>query len=120
MATGIGKYAGMTTVIAALAATAVVALADPAQQPASTAATGEMALTDDDGGQPLFSVPEIKPGATVQRCITLHYSGESASKAGVTTGVSGELAKQLEVTVDRGKGGGFENCDGFDGTQIYQ
>jgi hypothetical protein len=120
MLPGISRYAGATTVIAALAATAVVALAAPGGQQVAATATGEMALTDDDGGQPMFTVPEIKPGETVQRCIRLRYSGENASRVALSTEVSGKLATQLRLQVERGTGAGYETCDGFEGTPVYR
>jgi hypothetical protein len=120
MSTGIGRYAGVTTVIAALAATAVVALAEPGQQTASDGASVKVALTDDDGGQPMFVVPELAPGETVRRCITLRYSGDRPSRVALTADVSGALADRLQLTVARGTGGSFGSCEDFSGTSVYQ
>ena len=120
MSTGLGRYAGVTTVIAALAATAVVALAEPGQQTASDSASVNVALTDDDGGQPMFVVPEMAPGETVRRCVTLRYSGNRASRVSLTADVSGALADRLELTVARGTGGSFDDCKDFSGTTVYE
>jgi hypothetical protein len=120
MPTGLSRYAGVTTAIAALAATAVVAIAAPGGQRATASATGEASLTDDDGGQPMFVVPNLAPGQTVRRCINVNYSGEHPGRVRVTADAEGALARQLELTVARGTGARFGDCGDFSGTTVFR
>jgi hypothetical protein len=120
MPNGFSRYAGLTTAIAALAATAVVAIAAPAGHRATASATGDASLTDDDGGQPMFVVPDLAPGQVVRRCINVNYSGERPGRVKVTADADGPLARQLELTVARGTGGRFGDCGDFSGATVFR
>ena len=120
MSTGLGRYASVLIAAAAVTATAAVALADPVtQRLLAGASTEELTLSDDDGGQPLFSIPDLEPGARVERCITLRYSGERPSNVTLEATADGRFAQRLQLTVARGTGGAFGNCEGFQGRNIY-
>ena len=86
-------------------------------------------LTDDDGDAALFDkddarIPDsdrsMRPGRTVQRCLTVTRTGPAATGTVYfrATGVSGDLAPYLQVTVEQGTGGAFGDCAGFAATQV--
>ena len=45
----------------------------------------------------MFVVPELAPGETIRRCITLRYSGDRPSRVALSADVSGALADQLRL-----------------------
>lgn len=74
-----------------------------ASSPGNSAATGSVALSDNDGGSALLSLSGARSGSSVTSCIKVTYGGTVA--AGVrmyaTVGGSG-LADDLTLTVTRG------------------
>jgi hypothetical protein len=76
--------------------------------------SGTISIVDDDQGRSLFDLSAMAPGRPVVRCIEVVYDGtilpvDLAMKAEA----GGTLAPFLDVMVDEGTGGTFENCDGF-------
>ena len=100
----------------------MIALAGPGgPAPVRTAQLASVALTDDDGDQALFAATELVPGRPVSRCLEVRYAG--AAGPGdvhlVAEDVTGTLADQLAVRVERGTGGGFASCAGFSGSTVF-
>lgn len=106
-------------VAALLIATLVVNRSSDALTADGTAAgaslsSGTIALVDDDQGRSLFDLGAMAPGRPVLRCLELVYDGTilpvDLSMRAVT---SGPLTSFLDVSVEEGSGGSFEDCDGF-------
>lgn len=87
--------------------------------------TGSVAISDDDGGaSAMFTTAGnglLTGGQSVTNCIKVNYTGTSTTGVGVKFygTATGTLAQYLDVKVERGTGGGFGDCTGFSGTQIY-
>ena len=80
----------------------------------NTFTPGRVTLTDDDAGAPLFDLPAIVPGQVEENCIELQYAGSVFPATVRLTGAgSGPLAPSLEMKVEAGDGGGFDDCSGF-------
>ncbi len=81
--------------------------------------TGSVTLADDSSGTALFSTADSRlyPGsAALQRCITVTYTGDVSATVRLFAGPltdSGALAQDLNLTLERGSGGGFGSCTGF-------
>lgn len=74
-----------------------------------------VALTDDDEGRTLFDLPDLAPGESHQNCIAVTYTGvEFDAVVRLHGRGGGPLAPYLELTVERGDGGGFGDCDDFE------
>ena len=79
---------------------------------------GSVTPTDDDSGSAMFTVSNLKPGDSQQRCIVVTYSGVDADPSAVELYSShytdsGDFASYLNLTVEEGTGGAFGNCSGF-------
>ncbi len=61
----------MALAVLATLGTAWAAVGGVADPPARTAAAGATALTDDDGGEGMFSLAKVGPGDALSRCIRL-------------------------------------------------
>ncbi|GAB2588885.1 hypothetical protein Aab01nite_42390 [Paractinoplanes abujensis] len=80
-------------------------------------AAGSVILTDNSGGQTMFTVTALRPGVAPSRCIRVTYEGTLPSTikmVGATTGGTG-LENYLMLSVTRGSGvtGSFPGCTGF-------
>ncbi|WP_251151936.1 hypothetical protein [Cellulosimicrobium sp. Marseille-Q4280] len=80
--------------------------------------TGQVVLTDDDAGRAGFTEANLVPGETGQRCIVVtsgsNVAGEvRAYMENLSTSAQG-LENYIEFQVERGTGGSFESCDGFE------
>ncbi|AXV10098.1 hypothetical protein DVS28_b0328 (plasmid) [Euzebya pacifica] len=79
---------------------------------------GTLTITDDDGDVAMFdsTTTTIGPGDTVTNCIAVTRSGTVPAADVILysdTGSTGALDPFLNVTVERGTGGGFGSCGGF-------
>ena len=77
--------------------------------------TGSVAITDDDGGSAMFSVQNVVPGETGEKCIRVTAS---SSVPGLVKLYSADLAADglqdyVDVTIQQGSGGTFADCTGF-------
>jgi hypothetical protein len=73
-----------------------------------------VSLTDDDSGAAIFAVTGAEPGDTGRNCITVTFTGTTASTVrAYASGLTGTLGPYLNLTVEQGTGGSFGNCTGF-------
>lgn len=80
---------------------------------------GVVALTDDDDGSTLFDIPAMAPGDRSTNCIQVIYDGTIVDAlVGLRVRGGGPLASFLDTTIEVGRGGGFEDCDGFTSTHV--
>ena len=84
--------------------------------------TGSVALTDDDAGSSLFAVDDMVPGRPERDCIVVSYEGNVLPVTiGLSSEAEGALAGLLDVQVERGTGGAFQDCTGFTPTEtVYE
>ncbi|MFF0905472.1 UNVERIFIED_CONTAM: hypothetical protein RF653_17520 [Kocuria sp. CPCC 205316] len=80
-------------------------------------ATGQVALTDDDAGRAGFTVENLVPGATGEKCIEVTSNSTVAGQVRAYTqnlsGSAAGLEDHIDLRVERGTGGSFESCGGF-------
>ena len=81
---------------------------------------GTVAIGDNDAGAAMFNnVTGGKPGTSVQRCITVTYTGslDADVRLYTTDASSGALAQYVDVTIEPGSFSGappaFPGCTGF-------
>ncbi|MEM9608229.1 MAG: hypothetical protein AAGA99_12460 [Actinomycetota bacterium] len=75
---------------------------------------GTVDLTDDDAGASLFGLGGMAPGRPVEQCIEVFYRGTiQPAVVRMRADVEGDLAELLDVRIERGVGGGFDDCAGF-------
>ena len=93
--------------------------------PDNSWATGEISLSDDDGGgaaSAMFDVADMVPGQSVTKCITVTYTG--AVDPGVVkvyaAVTDGGLGPHLDLTVKEGDGGAYGDCTGFNPTATLE
>ena len=87
---------------------------------------GTVALGDDDTGSALFSLTNLKPGASGSRCIAVTSTGTlpSVVKLYATDAVTTKgLSTYVSWTVTQGTGGTYSSCSGFtalgSGSSVY-
>ncbi|GAB3518157.1 hypothetical protein [Arthrobacter monumenti] len=79
--------------------------------------TGQVVLTDDDNGVAGFTVENMVPGDTGQRCLEVTSNSTVAGEvrayvANLADSPQG-LEDHIEFEVEIGEGGSFANCEGF-------
>ena len=121
---GLGILAGAVLLTGAFIVTAsIAAFSDTIDNSGNTWSTGTVVLTDDDGGSGiLFTVTGMKPLDVVTNCIVVTYEGTLLPADVVLYGVSGGtgLDAYLDLVIEEGTGGIFDNCSGFSATStIY-
>lgn len=90
------------------------ALTGDAASASSVITSGTIELTDDDRGRSLFDLRDLTPARPVARCIEVTYEGTILPAAlSVRAEAAGELAPYLDVTIEEGRGGGFDSCELF-------
>ncbi len=81
---------------------------------AAEVASGTIQLTDDDAGRALFDLSDMVPGRSSTECITIRYDGSIVPvELALQAKIDGDLGPYLDVLVEQGSAGGFEDCDGF-------
>lgn len=106
-------------VAALLIATLVVNRSNDALTAEGTAAaaalsSGTISLVDDDQGRSLFDLGAMAPGRPVLRCLEVVYDGTILPvELAMRSESTGTLTSFLDVSVEEGTGGTFEDCDGF-------
>ncbi|HMQ27957.1 MAG TPA: hypothetical protein PKA98_18355 [Acidimicrobiales bacterium] len=77
-------------------------------------AAGTVQLTDDDYGSSLFAVQDMVPDRPERDCIVVSYDGNVLPVDVILSSEArGDLADLLQVVVERGAGGAFQDCTGF-------
>lgn len=107
-------------IISTLVVSQSTAAIDPDGTVAGNAvAAGTVELSDDDQGRSLVDLEAMAPRRPVEECINVSYTG-SILPVDLTldTQVVGDLGPFLDVVVEQGQGGGFENCDGFEADEL--
>ena len=99
----------------------LAAFSDTTDNIGNTWTAGSVILTDDDGVTAMFTVTGMKPLDVVENCIVVTYKGTLLPADVVLYGVSGGsgLDAYLDLIVEEGAGGTFNNCSGFSGSAIY-
>jgi hypothetical protein len=85
-------------------------------------AAGVVVLTDDSADTAMFNVDKLKPGDTGERCIEVTYEGTVDADVRLhvgADGLTGDLGPYLDITVEQGTGGTFDDCSGFTGDSLY-
>ncbi len=110
-------------VAALLIATLVVNRSNDALTAQGTAAgaaisSGTISLVDDDQGRSLFDLGAMAPGRPVARCLQVVYEGTILPvSVAMRAESTGPLTSFLDVSVEEGTGGSFEDCSDFRPTQ---
>ncbi len=110
-------------VSALLIATLVVnrssgALTSEGTAAASALSSGTISLLDDDQGRSLFDLGSMAPGRPVVRCIEVVYDGTILPvDLAMAVEASGSLAQFLDVSIEEGTGGSFDDCATFSATR---
>ena len=100
------------------------AFSSSTENPDNKIDAGTVVLTDNDTGSALYSVAGAKPGTTVDRCITVTYSGDlDADVKLYLPDPVGALAPYVDLTVTPGTDStpSFGDCTGFaaDGAPLF-
>ena len=75
---------------------------------------GTLELTDDDAGRSLLDVSALVPGRPIEACIQVHYNGSVVPAAvSLVPTAAGPLAAYLDLSVEQGTGGSYDDCAGF-------
>ncbi len=98
------------------------ALTSSTADSASVMTSGTIEIGDDDEGRSLFDLRDLVPARPVTRCLEVAYTGSILPVTlTVRAEAEGSLAQFLDVSIDEGRGGGFESCDGFVSSQaVYR
>ena len=81
---------------------------------AAEVTSGTIELTDDDNGRALFDLADMVPGRASMECLTIQYDGSIVPvELALLAEVEGDLGPYLDVTVEQGTSGGFEDCGDF-------
>lgn len=78
--------------------------------------TGTVFLTDDDNGSAMFTVENIVPGQTGEKCIQVTSNSDVVGQVRAYTQdlvASRGLEDHIYFDLERGTGGTFNSCDGF-------
>lgn len=100
------------------------AFSSSTENPGNKIDAGTVVLSDNDSGSALYDVAGAKPGDTVDRCITVAYSGSLASSVKLyLPDAVGPLAQYVNMKVTAGTDASpsFGDCTGFvaDGSALF-
>lgn len=100
------------------------AFSSSTENPGNKIDSGTVALSDNDSGSALYSVTGAKAGTSVDRCITVTYSGDlDADVKLYLPDAVGALAQYVDMTVTPGTDAtpSFGDCTGFvaDGAPLF-
>ena len=87
-------------------------------------AAGTVFVSDNDAVQAMYSVTNQKPGDSVQKCITVTYTGSLAGTVKLyTASTIGTLGQYIDLTVEKGSftsgTPAFPTCTNFSGSSIF-
>lgn len=118
----VGRMAGAAlaaAVSALVIGSLVVTFSNRALDPVGTVAagtitSGTISLLDDDQGRSLFDLADMAPGRPVVHCLEVVYDGSIVPvDLALRAEAAGDLAPYLDVVVEDGTGGGFDDCSAF-------
>lgn len=91
------------------------------QQVSQEVTLASVALTDHTGGRALFTAERLVPGDSRVSCLSVSSTGAEPDDQVrlLARDVAGDLAAQLDVTVEVGTGGGGNGCAGFVGSPVW-
>jgi hypothetical protein len=91
------------------------AFSSTTENPGNEIDAGTVALSDNDSGSALYDVSGAKAGTTVDRCITVSYTGLAADVKVYLPDAVGGLAQYVNMTVTTGTDASptFGDCTGF-------
>jgi len=96
------------------------AFVDTTDNTSNQFSAGTVVLDDDDSGSVLFNVNNLAPTQSRTNCIRVSYTGSLAANVHLYGAASGSLAQYLDVTVQVGTGGTYNDCTGFgSATTLY-
>jgi predicted ribosomally synthesized peptide with SipW-like signal peptide len=100
------------------------AFSSSTENPGNKIDAGTVALSDNDSGSALYSIAGAKAGTTVDRCITVTYSGDlDADVKLYLPDAVGDLAPYVNMVVTPGTDAtpSFGDCTGFvaDGAALF-
>ena len=100
------------------------AFSSTTENPGNEIDTGTVALSDNDAGSALYDLDGATPGTTVDRCITVTYSGDLAADVKLyLPDAVGVLGQYVNMTVTPGTDAtpSFGDCTGFvaDGAALF-
>jgi hypothetical protein len=100
------------------------AFSSTTENPGNEIDAGTVALSDNDAGAALYNVDAAKPGDTVDRCITVTYSGDLDADVKIyLPDAVGVLGQYVNMTVTPGSDPtpAFGDCTGFtaDGAALF-
>lgn len=78
-------------------------------------ASGTVTIADNSVSQSLYTLTNMGPGSTTQRCIRVNYTGSLPSTVKLYRSNTVTNGTAFNLTVERGSGvtGGFPSCTGF-------
>lgn len=112
----LSTFAGLIAVVAVAVYGTFAAWTATTTNPNNTFQAGDIGIADNDSEQAMFTIANMEPGDTEQRCIRVTNTGTTAfdSVKFYADPASGDLAYYLDTTIDRGTGAiTFPNCAGF-------
>jgi predicted ribosomally synthesized peptide with SipW-like signal peptide len=106
---------------AAVLSTSRAAFTDTTSNEGNEFAAGDVILNDDDGiTGVMFNVDDMAPGDSVTNCIEVSYEGSiDPGLVKLYSGLyvdGGDLDDNLDVVIQEGDGGVFDDCSGFTST----
>jgi len=98
-----------------LASVLPTAIPGAAEASETAARKSPVEVTRDGGEAPMFDMPAMAPGRTIENCIVVTYGGTMRSvQVSLFGSVLGNgLADYLDLEIEVGAGGSFGDCDGF-------
>jgi hypothetical protein len=100
------------------------AFSSTSENTANTFAAGTVYVADNDAAAAMYSVSNQKPGDSVQKCITVTYTGSLAATVKLyTSSTIGSLGQYVDLTVEKGTftsgTPAFPACTNFAGSSVF-
>ena len=107
---------------AAITVTEVLAALDESPDRPMARSTQGLELSDDDAAASMFTIGNARPGHRTTRCIAVSHRGLTEPRVVKIhgSGTGSGLEPALDLTIEAGSGGTFEDCAGFRGTVLYR
>ncbi len=111
----LGVMVGVFLVVSAMFVTSAWALFSATTSSATNnRVAGDVVIVDDDSGSAMFNPLNMAPNDVVVKCIVVTYQGSPVPTDMSFYGTSGgSLDAYLDLTIEEGRGGSFDDCTGF-------